>query len=596
MKDPALRDELLRGAHEVFGVRLGTAPGAGLRQLRLGRPGLALFTDVEELELLAQLQRYLQDQVVLLERLDRAEARLSQLQQRTASLLPDIPEGSGLRAWRVERVDLGLISHLVGQALLVDGEVRLRREIPLADVVSTARVLERHAVRSVPIGAGELYGLKRGRVAVVVLANEPLAEIDRALVNSLCTWTARLLQEQEYLKSLDALRIQAEAAARARSMFLAHMSHELRTPLNGVSGIAELLSDTALDADQSALLATLRQSATWLREIVDAVLDLSKLESGSMTLERLAFSPRALVQACCQGVQPLVMAKSLSLRWEVEDAVPDWVEGDALRIRQALLNLISNAIKFTERGDVEIWVGLDPAGLCRIEVRDRGIGVPLDRREDIFEPFAQAEASTTRRFGGTGLGLPLVREFARLHGGEAGMASREGPGSLFWFTADLPRAQAPVVLDPASPSAPRGMRVLVVEDHPVNRMVICKMLESLGHRFRVAEDGQEALELLATDWDFDVVLMDNMMPRLDGPSAVARLTEMGGPQAELVFVAMTAAVTPEDHARYASVGMDLVLPKPVDRGSLVGILAQAFGRAQVRASAPAASCGGRQLG
>ena len=577
----------------VFGVRASFSEDAlpGASRLALGDGLPPLWVATAELGTMALVRRFALREAAQLRRLSVAEARLGELKNKTSRLLPGGAETS-LGQWSIETADLALLERFSGWGIGLDGVAVRLFGLNRADVESTLLVLERAKERSVPVRSGELFGYRAGRVGVVVLSAARLEPIDRELVALQATWLHRMGVEQENVQRLDLLSrdleernveiqralVQAEEAARAKASFLAHMSHELRTPLNGITGIAQLLEGSELDADQRSLVQTQLESARWLREIIDAVLDFSKLEAGSMTLEALPFDLPELVRSAARGVEVLAHAKGLELRVTFSEAAPSWVVGDPIRIRQALLNLLSNAIKFTPRGSVEVRVAPAGGALVRIEVEDQGVGIPPERLEAVFEPFVQADVSTTRRYGGTGLGLSLVRQFARLHGGEAGVHSVVGRGSTFWFTARLPVAAAPPVAAVEGAGGPLGsLRVLVVDDNRVNQLVAERLLAQRGHQVVVAEDGLAALELLRQDRRFDVVLMDCMMPRMDGLEATRRIRGMGLDGRALPVLALTASLTPEDREACRAAGMDGVLGKPLRREELFDALAGLLG-------------------
>ena len=581
---PTLQEALAEGIAEIFGLTLLWAPAPGARRISLGGDVPPAFIETRDFAQLAQIQRYLRREVERLRTLERTRQQLDQLRQKTTTLLPQAPEGSGLSEWSAAQMDLGLLGHLDGRALAVDGAVVRRENIDEADVRTTLAVLERHPSRLIPVQRGQLLGIRHGRIAVVVLSRSPLEKIDHDLVALLATWTDRLLAEQGHLRRLEELRALAEQATNAKSAFLAQMSHELRTPLGGMLGLAQLLSDSTLSEDQTFLLQTLLESGRWLNKVVDAILDFSKLEAGQVTLERLPFSVPELLASCCSGVQTLAAERGLALEHWTDPTIPPQVEGDPTRIRQALLNLVSNALKFTTHGGIRVRVRVLDGALLRFEVQDDGIGIPPERMGAIFEPFTQADSSTSRRYGGTGLGLTLVREFARLHDGDAGVESTVGVGSTFWFTARLPAAtaDAEAVAPPEStaPPAQRHLHILVAEDHPVNQLVIRRMLEGMGHQVELVDTGTRAIARLQQACDVDLVLMDHMMPELDGPAATQRLRALGGPFARLPIVALTAAVTQSDLALYEESGFDDVLAKPIDRARLARLLADLPARAQ----------------
>jgi len=380
-------------------------------------------------------------------------------------------------------------------------------------------------------------------------------------------------------------RDEALAATRVKSTFLATMSHEIRTPMNGILGIAGLLVDTPLADDQRRLVQSMQESGESLLTIINDVLDFSKIEAGKLTLERAILEPRLIVEDTLRLLGVAARNKRLSLSGMIAPDVPSHLSGDPGRLRQILVNLIGNAIKFTERGTVTVAVTASaPTGdevVLRVAVTDTGLGLSAAQRARLFETFSQADASTTRKFGGTGLGLAISRQLVELMGGEIGVESEPGHGSTFWFTARLARtspheiataSHAAGLQDAVEPSRP--LSVLLAEDTPLNQMVATRMLTKLGHRVEVAGNGAEAVAAVARG-RFDVVLMDCLMPEVDGYEATTRIraAERGG--SRLPIVALTASATIEDRERCLAAGMDDFISKPVRLAELAGALARA---------------------
>ena len=384
----------------------------------------------------------------------------------------------------------------------------------------------------------------------------------------------------------------AERANRAKSTFLANVSHEIRTPLNAVIGTSELLADTGLTPVQHDHLAAVRESAEALLDIINDILDYSKIEAGRLQSEQQPFQLRKRLDNLVKSLAPRLHGKPVTLSTDVAGDAPDTLVGDARLLRQVLANLLSNAIKFTARGTIALRVRAQEStgdtATLRFEVADTGIGIPADKQRVIFEEFVQADASTTRRYGGTGLGLAIASRLVDALEGRIGLESEPGKGSTFHFTARFGRAAADAVEAPRDREPLvelRPLRVLLVEDSVANQRVATGMLEKAKHTVRVAADGAAAVEACGAE-RFDVVLMDLQMPRMDGYDATRAIRRREQEQglARTPIVALTARASMGNEALCLSAGFDGYLAKPYRSRELLDALA-----AQVGGTAPTAA-------
>ena len=390
--------------------------------------------------------------------------------------------------------------------------------------------------------------------------------------------TDRKRGEEALRASEEAIRAARDAAletSRLKSQFLANMSHEIRTPMNGVLGLAHLLLDTELTPLQRRYMVALRDSGLSLLTILNEILDFSKVEAGKLELEAVDFDLPDLVQAVAALLASSVREKRLFLRVDIAPGTPRRVRGDPGRLRQILTNLGGNAVKFTDTGGVTLAVGPSPAGgssTIRFVVLDTGVGIEPGAKAHLFDPFTQADASTTRRFGGTGLGLAICHQLINLMGGQFDFDSEPGKGSRFWFDVELPPSSQPATTAPvpkvrSRPRVANAARALVVDDSEINRLVARDMLESLGYGVDVARNGAEAVEAAAQG--YDLILMDCLMPVMDGYEATARIRKVE--RRHTPIVAITASVLPGDRERCLAAGMDEYLSKPLDPEELASI-------------------------
>jgi signal transduction histidine kinase/ActR/RegA family two-component response regulator len=391
---------------------------------------------------------------------------------------------------------------------------------------------------------------------------------------------------------LEQARAQAESANVAKSQFLATISHEFRTPLNGILGTTELLLDSPLTASQRRFAKTAHLSATALLALVDDVIDLSRIEAGKFTLRNTSFDLRALIEEAMDLMAAIARDKPISLDCRLPPQLPARLLGDPVRLRQLLVNLLHNGVKFTDRGSVTLSVtmnGHDEAGALRLrfEVRDTGQGIAQDYLDSVFDAFTQADASTTRRHGGSGLGLAIAKDLTELMGGRLGVESRLGEGSTFWFELALhPAIEAPPKSTPPPPIeiGELAAHVLLAEDDSVNQMVVEAMLTRLGCIVEVAADGHAALGA-ATHRHYDLILMDCHMPVMDGFDATRRIRddEFERSRGHTPIVALTADALAGDRERCIESGMDDYMTKPVSSAMLAACVERWTGR---RTTAP----------
>ncbi len=376
---------------------------------------------------------------------------------------------------------------------------------------------------------------------------------------------------KDLLKARDA----AESANRIKSEFLASMSHEIRTPMNGIVGMVHVLMGTPMQADQREKLATLANAASTLLNILNDILDISKIEAGRLELDVAPFLPRRMLEDMMALWRPSALNKGLGLKSQVDPDLPAVMMGDANRIGQIVANYLGNAIKFTERGTVTVRLSGEPRGAglyrMRVTITDTGIGIPADTIPRLFQKFSQADNSTTRKFGGTGLGLAICRELAQLMGGQVGLDSAPGRGSTFWFAIDCRLADATILPMPEASArsrllalpGERRLHLLVAEDNQINQVVISSMLGAAGHECELAKDGREAIAAVQRR-DYDGVLMDIQMPGVDGVEATQCIRKLGDKYLKLPVIALTANAMAGDEERYLGLGMNDYVPKPID--------------------------------
>ncbi|MCB1562399.1 MAG: response regulator [Alphaproteobacteria bacterium] len=407
-------------------------------------------------------------------------------------------------------------------------------------------------------------------------------------------------ERKVFEKQLEESREVAESANRAKSDFLANMSHELRTPMNGIIGLSDILARMDLGEKPRELAGVVHSSARNLLALLNDILDFSKIEAGELTLERIAFDPRAIVTQIIRLQKAVADEKGLVLEALIDPEVPSFLEGDPARLQQILHNLVNNALKFTREGFVRIeasYLETDEQGQgeLRLRIRDSGVGIAQDKQHSVFEKFTQADLSTARKYGGTGLGLSITKQLVTMMEGRIALESQEGKGTLFEITIPAPVAESAESKAMESvQQAPGGLNrqagILIVDDHPINLLFLRNLLEDFGFtRIEEARSGQEALALCRSRPPFDLILMDCQMPDMDGYEAARRIVDDGTAQGRRTppVIAVTADAMAGAREKCLEAGMADYISKPVERTQLVALLETWLsGMAEVTASNP----------
>ncbi len=601
-----------------FSLRMGGLLQT-LEQLRMGERGVRL--EVDHVDELGQLAEHVNAMLADLERQESDAWRRSRELDIERTRLVNIIEGTQIGTWEWNVQTGGVIfnrrwAEMLGHTLeeLQPLSIKTWESLTHPDDLTAAQAqLTRHFSGEVSHYECQLrlrhkeghwvWVLDRGRVAEWTDEGKPLW-----MFGTHQDISTQKEAELELRRATDL----AEKAARAKGDFLANMSHEIRTPMNAVIGIAHLLERSTLDADQRQLLTKLQTASRTLLNLINDVLDLGKIEAGMMTLESIEFSPTVLLNEVQDMFRPQAEQKGLTFETEGEDELPQQLAGDVVRLRQIVCNLVSNAIKFTDRGRVGLRAEaqLDDDGArfwLHVAVTDTGCGIAEGDQARLFTPFTQGDASTTRRFGGTGLGLSIVQRLVVLMGGSHGFTSTQGRGSCFWVRVPMALAvvDVPLPMPEVTPPPPpidvttveaeswpmqrlsavapddvgvmahlSGVRVLVVDDSPINLDVARRLLQAEGAEVHSCINGREAVEYLRLhpDW-FDAVLMDIQMPEMDGYEATRRVRgELG--LAQLPVVAVTAGALVEDRWRAMAAGMDGFLSKPLEPALLINTVRQ----------------------
>ena len=447
----------------------------------------------------------------------------------------------------------------------------LSAAIHQVDQKNLFKAYRRLLVENIPLDLDVTLDLKGNNSAIVHIYGEPILDDNghRIDINGTIQDITDRKRAEEKIREASAMKDQ----------FLANISHELRTPVNGVMGMADLLQLTVMDEEQTMLTGHIVESSEHLLSVLNDVLDFAAMESGSVRIQSGQFQLGKTVKSSGKLVEAMAQAKNLEMSIVLEKDLPEVVTGDAGRIRQILLNLAGNAIKFTEQGRVKIKVSLEgrEARKCqvRFSVMDTGIGIPVEKQKTVFEQFVQVDGSLTRKFGGTGLGLAISKELVELMGGTIGLHSRDGEGTEVWFV--LPLESEEISADERSqrtsavnsvPSSQHQGRILLVEDNRINQLFTKKVLERLGFLVDIADNGQEALSQVQQE-SYGIVLMDCQMPVMDGYESTRQIRKLGSGYERLPIIALTAHALEGDRERCLEAGMDDYMTKPFVGDGLV---------------------------
>ncbi len=576
------------------------------------RNGERRFHEVEGQPMYDERDRYFQYALISLDLTERkrAEATLRESAEYFRALFDESPVPTIIQSaddYRLLRANAAYTRMLGYTQEEIAGTDALTGRIHPDDAAAAREIRERFRDGPVAVQFERRMIARDGRT--VWVSGHSVRFRDAQGAPHLMTVLEDITERKEREAALRAAKEQAESASRAKSQFLANMSHEIRTPMNGVLGMTELLLGTPLSDKQRRFADAVYRSGEQLLEIINDILDFSKIEAGKLELERVDFDPRALIEDVFEMLAPRAHEKRLELACRIAPSVPAAVRGDPLRLRQVLTNLVGNAIKFTERGEVVLDVTAEPAAQpdlidataayrLHFVVRDTGIGIPPEALAKLFTVFMQADQTMARRYGGTGLGLAITKQLVELMGGRIGVESRVGEGSTFRFDVMLAAGDPATVPPAADAAALAGKRVIVVEDNPTNRSILESQLRLLAIDCATAENGVQALELLRAaaraGTPFDVAVIDMKMPVMDGLT-LAR-TMRADPQLAAVRQLMLTSLVGDKEARLAQrAGIEGYLAKPVRQQELVASLTRLLDAPPRRADAPAAALQGLRL-